>query len=156
MPADADLAIEEPLPDGFRREVGWLRRLEKRRVFPARIQLGRPGTPDSLASDPLGPLHGQPWPLPGWADDGTWRDACERMVASWVGQHGDRSPTWWWLTRPGQPRVHDEDPAWQAAARWATAAHGLTSHGFVVVTRYGWYDAVTGETRRWKRLRLKR
>ncbi len=147
----ADLTLGE----GLRREVGWLRRVERRRVFPARIHLGHPGTPRSLASDALGPLNGAPWPLPPWMDAGARRDACDRLAGRWRAELG-AMPTWCWLTRPGQPHLHDEDPGWLSAALWALDAHGVDLLGFRVVTRHGWLDPATGEVRRWKRLRLVR
>ena len=49
-----------------------------------------------------------------------------------------------------------KDLAWHAAVRQGCAAHTVTLAGFWVVTRYGWLDPDTGESRTWKRLRLKR
>ena len=105
-PSDVDPAIA----DGLRREVGWLRRVEQRRVFPVRLHLGRPGSPRSIGSEPLGWLSGPPWPLPGWVDAGTRRDMAAELAASWAEQQG-AEPAWCWLSRPGRAQTHDEDPA---------------------------------------------
>lgn len=151
MPVDP---IETDLAAALRLEVWWLRRAEQRRVFAPRLHVGAPGTPSSLTSDGLAPLRGDPWPVPRWLDAGVRADVADRMVSAWVSQQ--RSPAHCWLTRPGRPEPHDEDNAWLSAATWAFDAHGLPLLGFRVVTRYGWRDPVTGEARRWKRLRVKR
>ena len=59
-------------------------------------------------------------------------------------------------TGPGHPVLHDEDRAWLAATRHACSAHDLATAGFWVVTRYGWLDPVSGDSRTWKRLRIAR
>lgn len=59
-----------------------------------------------------------------------------------------------WLTRPGSPCEEDDDHWWHAAARSACSSVACTLDGFWVVTRTGWLDLVTGECRRWTRLRL--
>jgi hypothetical protein len=138
----------------LRVEVGWLRRAEQRRVFPPRLHLGVPGGPHSIVSDGLAPLTGAAWPPPRWLDAGVKTDICDRMVSAWRSQA--QSAAYCWYARPGNPATHDEDPPWLAAARWAFAAHDLPLLGFWVVTRYGWCDPVSGEQRRWKRLRLQR
>jgi hypothetical protein len=75
------------------------------------------------------------------------------VIASLL-EHAD--PAWRsaWLARPGMPEPHDVDLAWFSAARSAFAIHGRPLEGFYVLTRYGWRDVVTGESRTWKRLRL--
>lgn len=57
-----------------------------------------------------------------------------------------------WLTRAGSLAVHDADVLWSAATRAAYAEAGLDAT-FVVVTRDGWLDPVTGVRREWRRLR---
>lgn len=57
-----------------------------------------------------------------------------------------------WLTRAGSLDVHDADVVWSAATRAAYAEAGLDAT-FVVVTRDGWRDPVTGVGREWRRLR---
>ena len=57
-----------------------------------------------------------------------------------------------WLTRPGDELVQDVDAAWLAGVRAAAAEAGV-SLTFVVVTRQGWFDPRTGESRTWTRLR---
>ncbi len=57
-----------------------------------------------------------------------------------------------WLTRAGSLTVHDADVLWSVATRTAYAEAGLGAT-FVVVTRDGWLDPVTGVGREWRRLR---
>jgi hypothetical protein len=67
------------------------------------------------------------------------------------------SPAEWctaWLARPGTPEEHDQDLQWLAAAATAFGMHGRTLKGFYALTRAGWRDVLTDETRVWKRLRL--
>jgi hypothetical protein len=142
------------LANALRLEVGRLRLAERRRVFAPRLHVGVPGSDQRLVSDGLAPLRGAPWPAPRWLDAGLRADVADRMVSAWRAQAA--SAAYCWYTRPGTPDLHDEDPAWSAAVRWAFAAHDLPLLGFRVVTRYGWRDPVTGDERRWKRLRLER
>jgi hypothetical protein len=58
-----------------------------------------------------------------------------------------------WLTRGGELCVGDADLAWFAAARTAFGRHGIGDPGVHVVTRYGWLDLCTGESRTWRRVR---
>lgn len=57
-----------------------------------------------------------------------------------------------WLSRPGQPTLHDLDADWLAAAMaaYAEAAVPLT---LVIVTTTGWFDPRTGVGQTWRRLR---
>lgn len=57
-----------------------------------------------------------------------------------------------WLTRAGSLEVHDADVLWSSATRAACAEAGVEPT-FVVVTRDGWLDPVTGVRRQWRRLR---
>jgi hypothetical protein len=157
--------VTEPLAAGeapadllphLRAEVGLLRAEEQRRVFPVRVALGIPGHrgPGTVVSGPVAPLRGSPWPPGAWLDAGTRFDVVDRLVgAPWLdrdrGVHA-------WLLRPGVPSVHDEDLAWLAATRQACAAHDLEAAGFWVVTRYGWLDPASGDSRQWRRLRVRR
>ena len=59
---------------------------------------------------------------------------------------------WLWTTRPGPLSVGDADLAWCSAGRAALAEAGLPAR-FVVVTRHGWLDPVTGDGQTWQRLR---
>jgi hypothetical protein len=59
-----------------------------------------------------------------------------------------------WLTRPGEPALHDRDLEWYSATSHAFAAYGVRLVTFRAVTRSGWLDVVTGEQRVWRRLRL--
>ena len=145
---DVDLAA------ALRLEVWRLRRAQCRRVFAPRIHLGVPGTSTSASSDGVAPLTASPWPPPAWLDAGVRADVCDRVVGAWT--HRSAGAAYCWFTRPGTPDLHDEDLAWLAAARWAFDAHDLPLLGYWVVTRFGWRDPVTGQERRWKRLRVER
>lgn len=59
-----------------------------------------------------------------------------------------------WVARPGSPAPHDVDLQWLAAATMAFAMHGRDLEGFYAITRAGWLDVRTGDSRTWKRLRL--
>lgn len=142
----------------LRREVGELRRRESRRVFDAVVYVGAlDGTRDSFvvraSSIPvLDPAlrieivsslvedQTHPAPLVGGTGTGVRRGATAPVEA--------------WLTRAGPPEPYDSDLAWLAAATTAFGAHGLTLGAFHAVTRYGWLNVRTGETRTWQRLRL--
>ena len=58
-----------------------------------------------------------------------------------------------WLTRGGHLTVGDVDLAWFAAARAAFGRHGADDPAAHVVTRHGWLDLRTGESRTWRRVR---
>lgn len=59
-----------------------------------------------------------------------------------------------WLTRSGHPEPYDQDLGWLAAAATAFAMHGRTLEACYAITKFGWRDVRTGESRAWKRLRL--
>jgi hypothetical protein len=61
-----------------------------------------------------------------------------------------------WVSRPGETVVTDDDVAWLVAAESAFGSAGRDLAGCYVVTRHGWADVRTGESRVWKRLRLNR
>lgn len=60
-----------------------------------------------------------------------------------------------WVTRPGPPVVLAEERGWASAAM---VAFGLLGHDPAqvchAVTRHGWVDLRSGESRVWRRLRL--
>lgn len=60
-----------------------------------------------------------------------------------------------WLARPAAWDDPDCEAAWLAAASTAHAELGVPL-SFVVVTRHGWQDPRTGESRAWRRLRAAR
>ncbi|HET6562072.1 MAG TPA: hypothetical protein VFG72_09370 [Marmoricola sp.] len=132
-PPDADAA--------FRIEVGRLRARAQRRRFPAELHLGVPGG------------HRVTLELPA-ADAGLRLDLLSALLDLWRAERG--GPAFGWVVRPGVPTLHDDDLAWYAAAVRAFGALGESPEGFRAVTRTGWLDVVTGESRVWKRLRLAR
>ena len=131
-------------PD-FRAEVARFRAGERRRVFPATLHLGVPEGPR--------PSLQTPWPVPAEYDAGLRFDLAVALVDTLLPQWPVGEDPWAWLTRPGVPEVHDCDLGWLSAVWRALAAHGLALRGFRAVTRPGWLDPVTGESRTWKRLR---
>jgi hypothetical protein len=132
-PADVDAA--------FRIEVGRLRARDQRRTFPAEVHVGRPAGPRVSLEAPA-------------ADAGLRLDLLGAVLDVWREQHGGRA--FGWVVRCGVPAPHDADLAWYAAAVRAFGALGEAPLGFRAVTKSGWLDVVTGESRVWKRLRLDR
>ncbi len=138
-------ATRVDLRAALRLEVAAFRQAERRRVFPPSVQVGVP------AAGRIGVAVELPRSRP--ADAGLRRD----LVCGLLDRHAATTPsgtTYAWVTRPGSQEVHDEDLSWLAAARWAFGAKGTACGGFWSLTRSGWLDVVTGESRSWRRLRL--
>jgi hypothetical protein len=135
------MQITPELRRTLREEVGRFRLRESRRVFDVAVQVGVLGGPrDSFV------VRAQDLP----AVDAALRvDVLASLLAG-------ADPSWRaaWVLRPGTPEPHDLDLHWFAAARRAFGIHGRPLDGFFALTRYGWRDVVTGESRTWKRLRL--
>jgi hypothetical protein len=135
LPPDADPRVL------LREEVGRFRRRESRRVFDTSVHVG-------LLAGPRTGFVVRTADLP--AFDASLRiDVAATLVA--------HSPEHWrsaWVVRAGTPEVHDLDLQWLAALHQGFAIHGRPLSGCYVVTRSGWRDAHTGETRVWARLRL--
>jgi len=137
----------------LRQEVGSLRVRESRRRFDATINVGRlAGERQSFV------VRAQDLPV---LDAALRIDVVSSLVDSFSAERGentgreqaaDRLTAW--VTRPGSPASHDMDLQWLAAGTTAFAMHGRTLTGFYAVTRYGWLDVRTEESRIWKRLRL--
>ena len=127
-------------PD-FRAEVARLRSGERRRTFPLGVHVGMPGATRRGLD--------VPWPVPGEYDAGVRFD----VMCALVDELESRA-AWCWLTRPGVPEVHDVDLAWLSAAVRAFGAHAVELAGFRAVTKTGWLDVTTGESRTWSRLRV--
>jgi hypothetical protein len=135
----ADLRVDRGAH--LRREVGLLRRRETRRVFDTAVYVGSlSGARDSFVAR---------------ARDLPVLDAALRtdVLCALVERTTDDQRTFW-LTRAGGPDAYEQDLAWSAAAHTAFAIHARPLDGCFAVTRYGWRDIVTGESRTWKRLRL--
>ena len=125
----------------LRREVGLLRQRETRRVFDLTVYVGTLGGPrDSFV------VRTQDLPA---VDQGLRTDVVSALL-----DQTDRELGTAWVVRPGKPEQHDADLQWLAAARAAFAMHGRPLEAFYAITRYGWLDVVTGQSRTWKRLRL--
>jgi hypothetical protein len=62
-------------------------------------------------------------------------------------------PTTAWLTRGGFTTTGDDDLAWLAAADAAFGRHGVARVAFFAITRQGWLDVRTGQSRTWRRVR---
>jgi len=143
------LAVTRPSPTTaaamrralLREEVGRFRLRESRRVFDASVHVGL------LA----GPRTG----FVVRAQDIPAMDAALRVDVL-CALLEDSPPAWRtaWLVRPGTPEPHDLDHQWFAAVRAAFAILERSWDGCYVVTRAGWRDLLTDETRTWSRLRL--
>jgi hypothetical protein len=123
------------------------RESEHRRRPPPVLRMGVPGRlAASFVTDPDDP------PDPALAVDvvGALLQRSRRDLAALPDQGGALPATW--LTRAGSLDAHDADMVWSAATRAAYAEAGLDAT-FVVVTRDGWLDPVTGVRREWRRLR---
>lgn len=127
----------------LRSEVGRLRAEERRQRFETVVRLGRLGGPHGrclvTAADQ------------GVLDAGTRAEVVTRLLEQHLPSDEEACV---WLTRAGEPALQDEDLAWLSASRFAFDASGHRLAGFWSVTRTGWLDVPTGETRTWKRLRL--
>lgn len=125
----------------LRQEVGRFRARESRRVFDTSVHVGE--------------LAGHRAGFVARAADLPALDAALRLdvVCALVEQTPDEWRTAW-LVRAGTPEVHDLDLQWLAAVRMAFAVHGRHLDGCYVLTRAGWRDALTDESRVWARLRL--
>ncbi|MGA9749964.1 MAG: hypothetical protein WBQ50_21130 [Nocardioides sp.] len=133
--------VPEPLALALRTEVGRLRLRESRRVFDTAVHLGTLGGAHDVFVARSGDL-----PV---LDTALRTDVLARLLEHVVAPGPDL-----WLTRSGHPEPYEEDVAWLASASAACAMHARALGGCFVVTRYGWRDVRTGESRRWKRLRL--
>lgn len=125
----------------LRTEVGLLRQRETRRVFDTVVHVGTlGGDHDSWVS------RRQDAPV---VDAALRTDVVSALLERTAGL-GDTL----WLTRAGRPEAYDEDLDWLSAATTAFAQHGRDVGDCYAVTRYGWRDVRTGESRTWRRLRL--
>ena len=135
--------LTETERDALRVEVGALRLRERRRHFPAELCLG--SYAGARITLPL------PWPVPATYDDALLG---ELVDALWDRRGGPTGTLW--LLRPGVPDPHDLDVRLSAVTERAAQCRGAAPSPFAIVTRYGWLEPRSGETRRWKRLRLLR
>jgi hypothetical protein len=110
---------------------------ERRRRFPPVFQLGSPGSP------PTGRVDESDDRL-----DHALR--CELLAAMLRRCAPGRLMAW--LTRPGDLGVQDVDLAWLRALVTVGAETGRPLP-FVVVTRRGWRDPLSGTCRSWARVR---
>lgn len=125
----------------LREEVGRFRAREHRRVFDSSVHVGLLGGPRTGFV-----IRAQDLP----AMDAALRiDVVSALVES--------SPAEWrtaWIVRAGTPEPHDLDLQWLAAVLTAFAMHDRPVDDCYVITRAGWRDVRSGETRVWARLRL--
>lgn len=125
----------------LRTQVGLLRRRESRRVFDTTVHVGvLGGEHDSFV------VRARDLPV---VDRAVRIDVLGCLLG-----HTDAPASTLWLTRAGLPEPYDEEVGWLAAAGTAFPMHGRTLDGCFVVTRFGWRDVLTGQSRTWKRLRL--
>lgn len=125
----------------LRQEVGRFRLRESRRVFDTSVHVG-------VLAGPRTGFVVRAADLP--ALDAALRvDVVSTLV--------EQSPEQWrtaWLVRAGTPQPHDLDLQWLSAVHLGFAIHGRPLDGCYVLTRTGWREAHTGESRVWARLRL--
>ena len=136
----ADLAA------ALRLEVGRFRLQESRRRFDQAVHLGRVG-----GSRETFVVRRSDAPL---MDAGLRAEVVRRLLERFVADESATSSATVWLSRPGVASLHDDDLAWFAAARAAFGSHGHRLEGFYALTRTGWLDVLSGESRTWRRLRL--
>lgn len=125
----------------LRLEVARLRAVQVRRRFGTVVHVGRFAGERRSCSVPTGDPC---------LDHGTRVD----LLLDLLEAHPEDQTTRAWITREGRPGPGDEDLAWLAASIAAYGALGREPAGFWTVTRWGWLDVRTGETRTWKRLRV--
>lgn len=123
-----------------------LRRRQTRRRFDAVVEVGVVDGPRRSATVPAAAR-----PL---LDPGTRSALVATLLEEYVDQPAAERPTDAWLVRPGEPVLQDDDLAWLSAADRAFASSGVDLAGFYVITRTGWLDVRSEESRTWKRLRL--
>ncbi|WP_300406250.1 hypothetical protein [Nocardioides sp.] len=111
---------------------------ERRRVFPPVVHVGLPGT-DEACFRP---------------DDHELDQALRTDVVEALARRVRRpdAPLLVWLTRRGDLSEQDADLLWARAARGAAYELGRPL-SMVVVTRKGWRDPLSGDSRTWRRLR---
>jgi len=126
----------------LRRVVGTFRATEQRRRFPVSVHVGRLDGERTSFEVP----H-----VAGGLDPAAAFDLLDSALA------GER-PTEvdGWLTRPGVPALHDHDLLWMRATLAVLGSRGSSLRSFHTVTRTGWLDVRSGESRVWKRLRIDR
>ena len=124
----------------LRLEVARLRSLQVRRRFGTVVHVGRLAGERRSCPVPTGDPC---------LDHGTRVE----LLVGLLEASGEDQTTAAWITREGRPGLGDEDLAWLAASIGAYGALGREPAGFWTVTRWGWLDVRTGETRTWKRLR---
>ena len=133
----------------LRTEVALLRARESRRVFDAMVCVGRLG-----AARESFVVRAQDLPA---FDEALRVEVLSRLLEQAAGRCGPEAyadPPATWIARAGLPELHDADLRWMSAATIAFGQHGLSPAPFYVVTRTGWLDPRTGESRTWKRLRI--
>lgn len=128
----------------WRLEVGRFRAEHPQRTFPMGVHLGLP------AGRRLG--FEVPWPVPERYDAGLRFDLLSGLIERWT--QDETVPPALWLSRQGQPTMHDQDALWHAAAVRASGGWDVALVAFRVITKAGWLDVPTGESRTWTRLRL--
>lgn len=126
----------------LRLEVGRLRAHESHGYFDTVVHLGWIGTPHVTCTVSRADL-----PV---------LDACTRceVVTRLLEEDRIGNSSSVWLTRAGEPELQDGDLAWLAAVSRAFGALRRRLDGLWIITRTGWLDVRTGDSRTWKRLRL--
>ncbi len=130
------------LPTRLRTEVGRFRQGQQRRRFDLALHVGTPDGARSSVEIPAKEL--------GYLDRQTRTELFSALVE--IAPAGTDSA---WLTRPGGADAMAADVAWMVAAAAAFGSAGAELTGFFAITRWGWVEVRTGESRVWRRLRLR-
>jgi hypothetical protein len=130
--------MQSTLAAGIRLELGaFVAAAGTKRSLPTTCHVGHPGAEHAS------------WPHDATHDASLRADLVERAVDGLEATDNACA----WITRPGELGLTDADAAWFAAARAGFAGHGLVLPAFFVLNRVAWVDLVSGEQRRWLRIR---
>lgn len=134
-PAGDSRRPHDPWERRARAAVLDLARTEVRRRHPTLLRVGDPcGAADVVAEDPA------------------WDHALRTdLLTALLWRRRGQNPLVW-LTRTGSLAWQDVDQRWYAAFLASRVEIGLGAQ-LLVVTRHGWHDPGTGETRTWRRIR---
>jgi hypothetical protein len=134
-PVDGARRPRDPRERRARAAVLDLARSEVRRRHPTLLRVGDPcGAVDAVAEDPA------------------WDHALRTdLLTALLWRRRALDPLVW-LTRTGSLAWQDVDQRWYAAFL-ASREEAEVGAQLLVVTRHGWHDPATGQTRTWRRIR---
>ena len=136
-PADGVRRPRDPWERRARAAVLDLARTEARRRHPTLVRVGDPRGEVSVV-----------------AEDPSWDHALRTDLLTALLWRRRASDPLVWLTRTGSLAWQDVDQRWYAAFLASREEVGLAGQ-LLVVTRHGWHDPSTGDTRTWRRIRVR-